>query len=384
MKSRTLITVLAALLLVSGCTIEPQLRLRQVATTKVVMQTKISTDIMWQVNWQAAWDFDWKTEVYGPVGYSEPKGVRMHIYTLDDTEAPKSHYVYNFTGTEGQADVFVGIHDLLFHNNDSEVLLFRSEDELSDIYSYTRIISRGLRSSIPVQTTEQKIATKADDDQEDTDLTEEIDEPVAFAPDELFVLYDPKHRITDDLSDYEYIDGKYVLRIQGELNPHSFIWLFQVRLLNNMERVTGSIGGAALTGMSESVNLRTGETTPTAVSIPMQVYLNAADNPDLMGARVLGFGIPGCNPYDAASVAATNSRHWFVLNVCFRTGKYKNIRIDVTDQIRSLPTGGVIPLEIDVNDFPSEETDPPIEDGGGFDALIDNWNQETGHTTVIN
>ena len=382
MRSRILITVLAALLLMSGCTIEPQLRLRQVATTKVVMQTKVSTDIMWQLNWQAAWAFDWKTEVYGPVGYTEPKGIRMHIYTLDDSEAPKSHYVYNFTGNQGQADVFVGIHDLLFHNNDSEVLLFRSEDDLADIYSYTRIISKGLRSSVPVQTIEQKIATKADDDDEETDLTEEIDESVAFAPDELFVMYEPKYHITDDLNDYEYIDGQYVLRIEGELIPHSFIYLFQIRLLNNLERVAGS-SGAALTGMAESVNLRTGETSPTAVSVLMDVYINTAADPDLMGARVLGFGIPGCDPYDSASVAATESKHWLVLNVMFKTGKYKNIRIDVTDQIRALPTGGVIPLEIDVNDFPSEETDPPIEDGGGFDALIGDWNEETGSATII-
>lgn len=383
MRSRMLITSLAALLLVSGCTIEPQLRLRKVATTKVVMQTKISTDIMWQVNWQTAWDFDWKTEVYGPVGYTEPKGIRMHIYTLDDTEAPKSHYVYNFVGNQGQADVFVGIHDLLFHNNDSEVLLFRSENDLADIYSYTRIISKGLRSSIPVQTTEQKIATKADDDDEETDLNEEIDEQVAFAPDQLFVMYEPKYHITDDLNDYEYIDGQYVLRIEGELIPHSFIYLFQIRLLNNLERVYGS-SGAALTGVAESVNLRTGETSDTPVCVPMDVFINATADPDLMGARVLCFGIPGCDPYDAASVAATESKHWLVLNVLFKTGKYKNIRIDVTDQIRALPTGGVIPLEIDVEDFPSEDTDPPIEDGGGFKALIDEWDEQTGSTTIKN
>lgn len=383
MRSRVLISVLAALLLVSGCTIEPQLRLRKVATTKVVMQTKISTDIMWQVNWQAAWAFDWKTEVYGPVGYTEPKGIRMHIYTLDDTEAPKSHYVYNFVGNQGQADVFVGIHDLLFHNNDSEVLLFRSEDDLADIYSYTRIISKGLKSSIPVQTIEQKIATKADDDDEETDLTEEIDEPVAFAPDELFVMFEPKYHITDDLNDYEYIDGQYVLRIEGELIPHSFIYLFQVKILNNLDRVAGSMGGAALTGVAESVNLRTGETSTETVSILMDAYYDATSDPEMFGARVLSFGIPGCNPYDPVSVAAApTGRHWLVLNINFKNGKYKNVRIDVTDQIRALPTGGVIPLEIDVNDFPSEETDPSIDEGGGFDALIDDWNEETGSTTI--
>lgn len=376
MRSRTLITVLAALLLVSGCTIEPQLRLRQVAATKVVMQTKISTEFMWQVNWQAEWNFAWKTDVYGPVGYTEPSSIRMHIYTLDDAGEPKYHNVYNFYGTEGQADVFVGIHDLLFHNNDSEVLRFRSEDDLSDLYSYTRVISRGLRGSSPVQTMEQKLAsTRADIDEY------EVDEPVTLAPDQLFVLYDPRHHITDNLDDYDYIDGKYVLKIQGDLNPHSFIWLFQVHLLNNLERVLGS-SGAALTGMAESVNLRTGETVPGTVSVPMDVYLYPESDPDLMGARVMGFGIPGCNPYDTSSVAATESKHWLVLNIVFKTGKYKNIRIDVTDHIRALPLGGVISLEIDVNDFPPEDTDPEIGDDGGFKPLIGDWHEETGSTTI--
>lgn len=380
MRFRIFITLLAALLLVSGCTIEPHLRLRQIATTKVVMQTNISTEFMWQINWEAEWEFAWKSDVYGPVGYSHPTGVRMHLYTLDDSGRPKSHNVYNFHGLEGQADVFVGIHDLLFHNNDSEVLLFRSDDELSDIYSYTRVISKGLKGSSPVLTVEQKAATRADGEEDVDDY--DVDEPVTFAPDELFVLYDPEHHITDNLDDYEYVDGKYVLKIQGDLTPHSFIWLFQIRLLNNLERVAGS-SGAALTGMAESVNLRTGETVSNTVSVPMDVYLYAGVDPDLMGARVLGFGIPGCNPYDPASVAATESRHWLVLNVIFRTGKYKNVRIDITDQIRALPTGGVITMEIDVEDFPEEETDPEIGDGGGFRPLVNDWNEETGTTTIM-
>ena len=377
MKLRNCITTIVALLVLGGCTIEPMLHLRKVAATKVVMQTTITTDILWQINWQAQWDYVWNTTAYGPLGYTEPKGVRMHIFTLDDAGEPKSHNVYNFSGLEGQADVFVGIHDLLFHNNDSEVLLFRSEDDLADVHAYTRIISSGLKASLPVQTSAQKAAaTKADPD--------EINENVTLMPDELFRLFDPAHHITDNLEDYDFEDGKYILRIKGNLQPASFIYLFQVKLLNNLERVAGS-NGAALTGVSDDVNLCTGETSTTAVSVPRDVYMNAAADPDLLGARCLTFGIPGCNPYDDASVAAAPAgKHWLVLNVAFKTGKYKNIRIDVTDQIRALPTGGVIPLEIDVADFPPEDTDPPIDEGGGgFKPLIGDWNEETGSTTII-
>ena len=379
MRLRRFISALIALVLLGGCTIEPPLYLRKTVATKVVLQTRVSTDILWQMNWQTQWDYAWQTELYGPLGYSEPKSMRMHVYTIGDDGLRKSHNVYNFNGTSGTADIFVGYHDLLFHNNDSEVLLFRSDDDLSDINAYTRIISSGLKTSMPVLTLEQKaMATKADDETE-------IEENVTFMPDELFTLYKPNYYISDNLDDYEYIDGKYVVRIQGELRPATFIWLIQVKFVNNNGRVIGSMGGAAVTGMSYGVNMTTGLTEEMAVSVPMDVHMNKSVDPDMMGARVLSFGIPGCNPYDDASVAAApEGKHWFVLNVNFSIGTYKNIRIDVTDQIRALPTGGVIQLEVDVNDFPPELTDPPVSGGGGFNALIDTWEDKQASTTIIN
>lgn len=378
MRLRRFISALVALVLLGGCTIEPPLHLRQTVATRVVLQTRVSTDFMWQLNWQTEWDYVWQTDLYGPLGYTEPSRMRMHVYTIDDEGGRKSHNVYNFNGTEGSADIFVGYHDLLFHNNDSEVLLFDADDDLSDISAHARIISSGLRTSTTVKTLEQKaMETKADEEET------ELEESVTFMPDELFTLYKPNYYISDNLDDYEYIDGKYVLRIQGELKPATFIWLFQIKFVNNYNRVIGSMGGAALTGMAYSVNLTSGFTDETAVSVPMDVHLNKTEDPDMMGARVLSFGIPGCNPYDDASVAAApQGRHWFVLNVNFSVGTYKNIRIDVTDQIRALPTGGVITLEVDVDDFPPEITDPPVTGDGGFNPLVGDWDEEVGSATI--
>ena len=385
MKLRTLITVAVALLILGGCCIEPPLHLRKVVSTQVVMQTSITADVLWQVNWETKWEYNWKTEVLGPVGYTPPKGVRMHVYTLDDKGAPKSHNVYNFSGDGGSADVFVGTHDLLFHNNDSEVLLFSADDELAPPIAYTRIISSGLKESLQVKTVAQKSAAqKASLTKGEGDDGEIPDEQVAYMPDELFVLCDRAHHITDDLSEYEFIGGKYVLRISGDMQPRSYIWLFEITLLNNNGRVVGSMGGAALTGMAHSVNMYTGITSETTVSVPMDVYMDKNDNPDMLGARALGFGIPGCDAYKDESVAAApEGKHWFVLNVSFNTGQYKNVRIDITDQIRALPTGGVIKLEIDVEDFAPEPTDPTGE-GGGFNALIGDWDEEHGSATIIN
>lgn len=372
---RIFLLPLLALTVVS-CTIDPPLHLRATAETEMVLVTDITTDLYWQADWATQWQFGWAASVLGPVGYTMPKYVRMHDYTLGEDFEPIRHDFYNFNGTYGTTQLFLGVHNLLFHNLGSEVNLFRSETDLSDIHAYTRIISSGLKSSTPVMTAAQKAAaaTRADDIQ--------IEEPVALAPDDLFTVYDYHREITDNLDDYELIDGKYVLKIKGELTPVTFIYLFQIKLNNNLGRVNGSMGGAALTGMADDVNLPQRMNSTTTNSVPMDVHLNKEDNPDLLGARVMTFGIPGCCPTDPASVAkAPAGKHYLVMNINFITGQYKNIRIDVTDQVRALPTGGVITLEIDVEDFPPEIIDPPIQ-GDGLNALIAGWGEVTGGTTI--
>ena len=253
MRKTALISLLVPVLLVTvGCSIEPPLHMRKTAQTQVVMQTNINTDVMWQANWQSEWDFAWNAAAHGPVGYSAPTGIRMHIFTLGPAGTPVQHHVYNFNGLSGSAEIFLGVHDFLIHNNGSEYVLFRANDDLSDIYAYTRTLSTaGLKSSIPIRTVSQTaspvsptapVATRTEEDDEgedaatrdeDEDPVEEINEPVVLAPDDLYVMYDPAHLISDDLSQYDLIDGTYVLRISGDMHPTTYIYLFQMRLINN-------------------------------------------------------------------------------------------------------------------------------------------------------
>ncbi len=359
--------------MLAGCCIEPPLYLRRPVAAEVELQTKVNVDIMWQIDWNARWQFNWDTSLLGPLGYTTPNRMRLHMYTHGADNTIVSHSVHNFIGTTAQMEVYVGTHNLLFHNLDSEANLFKTEDELTDLSAYTRNISSGLKASHPVYTEMQKRAgfTKAG---------EEISEPVALAPDDLFNLYDQNREITDNPEDYVYENGRYVLKIEGELNPVTYIYLIQVNLLHNDDRVVGSAGGAAITGMAGGVDLMTRESYTSTVSVPMDVYMDKAQ--DMLGARVMTFGNPGCNPYDGASVAAMPAQdHYFVLNVTYINGSYRNIRVDITDQVRALPFGGVITLDLDVNDFPPDES---AGGGGGFDALIDNWDEETGETTIIN
>ena len=367
------ILIVAASIAVAGCTIEPILHLRKAIRTMVVVEPKINVDVMWQLNWAINWQFNWNVSALGPVGYTPPASLRMHVFTHGPEGEPISHFVHNFVGDETQLEIFIGTHDLLFHNNDSEALLFQQDGDLGHVHSYTRKLANGLKASTQVLTIPQKLAGQ-------TKAPSEFIEPVNLTPDNLFSLYNQNQVITDNLDDYEYIDGKYVLRIEGELYPSTFIYLFQIRLLNNDDRVIGSAGGAALTGMSQGVDLMTRQTWEPTASYLMDVYMDKPQ--DMLGAKVFTFGIPGCNPYDAASVAAApDGSHYLVLNVSYVNGSNKNISLDVTDKIRELPLGGVIDLEIDVNDFPPDES---AGGDGGFVALIGDWDEQAGSATIIN
>ena len=359
----------------SACTIMPELHLRQPMQAQIELETEVNLNLMWQVEWETRWEFPWNENVLGVLGYKEPASISAHVYALDENGNHKAHYTQNFYGTTANMPINVGVYDLLFHNNDSETLLFDdNQDQLQTAYCNTRIISSGLKASSSVLTTVQKSEgeTKADETL--------IEEPVTLMPDGLFVLYDQGETISGNLEDYEYIDGKYVLRIQGTMNPATYIHLFQLHLINNEGRVVGSNGGGALTGVAAGVDLYTHVSARTPVCVPADVYYDRAKQ--LMAARFMSFGIPGCNPYSEESVAqAPEGKHFLVLNVSYANGNWKNIRIDVTQALRALPLGGLIDLTLDVNDFPPEEGTPGS--GGGFDALIDEWNEEHGEATII-
>jgi len=50
--------------------------------------------------------------------------------------------------------------------------------------------------------------------------------------------------------------------------------------------------------------------------------------------------------------------------------------------VNALPLGGVIELDVDVDDIPPESG--TTGSGGGFDALVSEWSERTGATTIRN
>ena len=212
MRKRLLISALMLVAaFVTGCRIEPPLYLRTPVQSMLAVEADVNVNLMWQIDWKIQWTFRWDVEAMGPVGYQEDiEGMSLHIFPHDDQGGHLSHTQKNFVGKTTDIPFIVGVYDLLFHNNDSEVLLFREDEHTDDIYCYTRVISTGLKNSNPVKTLQQKLmGTKADGKAPEN-------EPVTYMPDDLFSLYDKGRRITDNLDDYE-------LNLAAE-KIYDFIW----------------------------------------------------------------------------------------------------------------------------------------------------------------
>lgn len=366
------VAVLALASALATSCIEPPLYLRDWGERELRLEINVVTDldIMWQVKWKQEWTAQWDSLKWGEMSYHDPKSVRMHVYTKDVAGQYCNYSVYNFASTSGTFTQLTGCHDMLFHNNDTESIRFSSTDIETPLYATTTVVAKGLRAAQKVMTLKQKDATKAPSTKVGPPMdTVVINEPVAYAPDQLFSVM--KQDVVIPSLDQYYKDTTYVLEIKGTMNPISYIYLFQIDLKNNNGLVVGSDGGAAVSGMSAGVCVS--DQTSSADSVAVVFDMHKIDTLDCIVGRVMTFGLCGRNPY-LHPKQYTGIRNYLVMNVTYRTAEQHNICMDITDEIRKLPLGGVIHIELDVGDFPQPGS------GGGFDAVIDGW--KTHESTI--
>lgn len=141
--------------------------------------------------------------------------------------------------------------------------------------------------------------------------------------------------------------------------------------------------------MARSVNLNTGVTGADAITVNffMRMKQDVADKNgnkvDVIGRKVLTFGIPKLNPskLDARAYleslqkvrdADLNNRHYIDVKMQFYNGKDSTFVFDVTDQARRLFRGGVITVELDMDKVPV----PNRSGGSGFDAVVEDYEEK--------
>ena len=360
--------------LVTGCYRKP-LYLAQRGTLDVdVSVYDIQLDLLWGIDWKAEWQYLWDESLYGPIGYTQPSGVRANVYAINDLEERTRYTTRNLPKGGGRVSLTTkATYDMMFYNNDTEYILFSSDDNTTYFYATTRGNTKAAytRSYDHYNQPDQLFGTFIED---------------------LYVSEDPEDYTLEIDEEGNYI---YVYKISASLTPLTFIYLYQVMLLNNEDevgqRITGADGITA-SALSGGVDLFTRITDSTQlVSItqedikPMQEdrTLRLPDGTETVGdifaARMMTWGLPGINPLEELKVRRPiepQDSIYMGIGLRLRNGNIYPVQYNVTEQMKQRPAGGVITLVIDAAEIPDSIIGEKPKPGGGFDASVKNWENE--------
>ena len=173
-------------------------------------------------------------------------------------------------------------------------------------------------------------------------------------------------------------------------------------LINNTDsegkRVNGC-EGISIDGMSSGVDIFTRITdslnlvTLTQEDIkPMQTNraLRLPDGTettgDICAARVMTWGLPGIDPLEKVLARANVEPKDSIqvgLGLTLRNGSVYSIQRNITEQIKRRPAGGIITLVVDAAEIPDSVINNKPQSGGGFDASVDNWENEIEADIII-
>ena len=374
---------MTAWLLLSGCVREPELHLYdEVEVAVAIPEVELNLDVYWDYeyaygityDWRSKWFFPWDPVTDGPLGYTEPDVFNLRRYYTGSvpcaphTQNPDVRVIH---GKSFVDKYNFGFWDFLVWNEiqpaegESAVSInIDEETSLDYVTAYTNQTMRPTRYNAPMFTRS------------------------FYTPEPLFAAYDQGEEINEHLDGFTFDEERsiWVKRLHMTLVPVTYIYLTQVILHNNRGRIASVDGEANLSGMARSVVLNTGITGNDAITVYYNVKkrdncdfrsteASPVEKVDIIGGRLLSFGICNCNP-NAVSRAAEiqdNTRHYMDVKVQFNNGKDSTLVFNVTDQVQRLYKGGVITVELDVDTVPI----PNRSGGSGFDAVVEDFKEET-------
>ena len=353
------------LLALSSCTDmhDPLLHTAGKVEVKPEVEQSVKIETMWQANWQEKWQVDWDEKTHGKIGYTQPETYHMDYFMANGDWIGQR----DMAGNSIRIDLGHGTYDLLTYNNDTQNIRLSQADDWSSL-----VASTDAETNVVLPDT----------------LRRKLD--IRQMPDELFSMYATNVVVSDRLEDYTYIpeENIYLLKLNADLTPRTFIYLIQVELKNNNGKVKDG-GNMTVTGLASSVDLlsrRNGNeaiahhfgtvfqsegTTSKKNSRTDDSSQEESHGSDFIGGRLVTFGLPDCIPGETLPDETTQER-----NLCYVVLKFSNgyrgcIPVDITDQMRALPRGGVINIVMDVEKIPE-----PSGGNGGWGIGVNDWDQE--------
>ena len=331
--------------LLASCTDmhDPLLHTAGKVEVKPEVEQHINVETMWQVNWQEKWQVNWNESTQGKLGYTAPETYHLDYFLSDGDWIGQRDMASNSV----RVDLGHGTYDLLTYNNDTQNIRLTQADDWSSL-----IASTDVETNVVLPDT----------------LRQKLD--IREMPDELFSMHATNVVVSDRLEDYTYIpeENLYLLKLNAELTPRTFIYLIQVELKNSDGRVKGS-GNMTVTGLASSVDLLSRKNSNESIAHHFGTVFQQDQN--LIGGRLVTFGLPNCIPGETLPDEATQER-----NLCYVVLKFSNgyrgcIPVDITDQMRALPQGGVINIVMDIEKLPM-----PGGGSGGWGIGVNDWDKE--------
>ena len=274
---------------------------------------------------------DWKTswpENYLPYDDLRP-GTPTGLRVVNFNESG-SYNLHNISSSGGVVNLYEGKNNLLFYNNDTEYIVFSSFDNMATTRATTRVRTRTYS--------------------EGNEPTDE-DEPTLTPPDMLYANY------------YDgYVAEKVVDPTEVHVTLQPLVFTYKVRYEFKAGLQYVSMARGSLSGMAASVLLVSGETSEDAATLLYDCEMTD------FGARALvnSFGVPAF-PHPNYPTRE-GGKNILVLEVLLRNNTRHTFELDVTDQVKKQPHGGVIVFkDIEITEEEGKQG------SGGFEVTVDGW-----------
>lgn len=365
--------VLAVLSLLLCCIRDPELHLFDGGDIDTDFPfVDIDLDAYWdydmEKSWRDEWYYGWDEEdvrIFGQMGYTEPSTIQLRRY-FTGSEPYNSHtsvLAHTVTGRSFRAQYNWGFWDILTWNDiytpdGVQSLIFDEQTSLDSVTAYTNQSMVHTRYNAP-------------------QFTHSF-----YQPEELFSAYEQGIEINRDLRGFEYdsIRNVYVKKLNMVLEPITYIYLTQVIIHNNHNRVTGTDGQSNLSGFGRTTVLNDGIAGPDVITVyfnnRFKTNCRKGDEPvDIIGGRMLTFGIAGqnMNRIKERKEVLDKVPHYLDVTMLFNNGMDSTFVFDVTEQVRRRWRGGVITIDLDMDTVRI----PTRKGGSAFDAVVKDFEEET-------
>ena len=357
-----------SLVSLTGCYREPYLHLpgdpRDIEIPLVDLRLEAYWDYELSYDWRAEWIYGWALEdQIGILGYTDPKGFNVRRYYTHKVQyGPHTNAISNtIKGSTLHCEFDFGFWDILVWNEiepvNDDVQNLNFNESLDSISAYTNADPfRGAPYHAPRYTR------------------------AFYQPEQLFSAYERGLEINESLDGFDYDPERniYVKKLNMVLEPITYIYLTQVVLHHNNNKVIGVDGYADLSGVARSTNVNTGVADDDPATVEYKTYFsssvtvpNTNEVVAVAGGRLMTFGIPNQNGNRIKHVSEVNDKykHYLDIDLVFNNGMDSTLVFDVTDQIRKRWKGGVITVELDMENVPI----PRRSGGSAFNAIVKDY-----------